>query len=116
MKKKIRSLILIPSSSSLIFIDFQRTLLGIKQAPIVASFSGRGLNGLDPNILKPGMIAPGENILAGWIDTIGPTELDSDTRRTEFNIHSATSMACPHVSGVADLLMEYTRSECSPLS
>ena len=70
---------------------------------------------MDPNILKPGMIAPGENILAGWIDTIGPTELDSDTRRTEFNIHSATSMACPHVSGVADLLMEYTRSECSPL-
>jgi len=70
---------LIPSSSSLISIDFQRTLLGIKPAPIVASFSSRGLNGLDLNILKPDMIALGENILAGWIDTIGPTKLDFDT-------------------------------------
>nr|POE46130.1 subtilisin-like protease sbt1.8 [Quercus suber] len=47
------------------------------------------------------MIAAGENILTGWIDTIGPTGLDSDTRRTEFNIHSGTSMACPH-SGVSN--------------
>ena len=71
---------------------------------------------MDLNILKPDMIAPSENILARWIDTIGSIGLDFDTRRTEFNIHSGTSMACPHVSGVVDLLMEYTWSECSPLS
>ena len=85
-------------------IDFQGTLLGIKPAPIVASFSGRGLNGLDPNILKPDLIAPGVNILAAWTDAIGPSGLDSDTRRTEFSILSGTSMACPHVSGAAALL------------
>jgi|UniRef100_A0A2N9FWU0 subtilisin family serine protease len=85
-------------------IDFQGTLLGIKPAPIVASFSGRGFNGLDPQILKPDLIAPGVNILAAWTDAIGPTGLESDTRRTEFNILSGTSMACPHVSGAAALL------------
>lgn len=85
-------------------IHFKGTVVGIKPAPVVASFSGRGPNGLNPEILKPDLIAPGVNILAGWTDAVGPTGLDMDTRRTEFNILSGTSMACPHVSGAAALL------------
>lgn len=85
-------------------INFKGTMLGIKPAPVVASFSGRGPNGLNPEILKPDLIAPGVNILAAWTDAVGPTGLDSDSRRTEFNILSGTSMACPHASGAAALL------------
>ncbi|OIV99551.1 hypothetical protein TanjilG_17361 [Lupinus angustifolius] len=85
-------------------IDFKGTILGIKPAPVLASFSARGPNGLNPEILKPDLIAPGVNILAAWSDAVGPTGLDSDSRRTEFNILSGTSMACPHVSGAAALL------------
>ncbi|KAK4785873.1 hypothetical protein SAY86_002562 [Trapa natans] len=40
-------------------IEFRGTLVGIKPAPVVASFSGRGPNGLNPEILKPDLIAPG---------------------------------------------------------
>eukprot|EP00252_Welwitschia_mirabilis_P020804 TRINITY_DN517_c0_g3_i1.p1 TRINITY_DN517_c0_g3~~TRINITY_DN517_c0_g3_i1.p1 ORF type:complete len:786 (-),score=121.10 TRINITY_DN517_c0_g3_i1:568-2925(-) len=80
------------------------TVVGIKPAPVVASFSARGPNPETPEILKPDLIAPGVNILAAWTDAIGPSGLATDKRRTNFNIISGTSMACPHVSGVAALL------------
>ncbi|KAF4368915.1 hypothetical protein F8388_021527 [Cannabis sativa] len=70
----------------------------------VAAFSSRGPSSLTPEILKPDVIAPGVNILAGWTGSVGPTDLDIDPRRVEFNIISGTSMSCPHVSGLAALL------------
>ncbi|XP_010465317.1 PREDICTED: subtilisin-like protease SBT1.5 isoform X3 [Camelina sativa] len=85
-------------------IVFKGTRLGIRPAPVVASFSARGPNPETPDILKPDVIAPGLNILAAWPDRIGPSGVSSDNRRTEFNILSGTSMACPHVSGLAALL------------
>lgn len=85
-------------------IDFKGTVVGIKPAPVVASFSARGPNALSLEILKPDLTAPGVNILAAWTDAVGPSGLESDTRRSEFNILSGTSMACPHVSGAAALL------------
>ncbi|KAI9102996.1 hypothetical protein K1719_023435 [Acacia pycnantha] len=84
-------------------IIFKGTKLGIR-APMVASFSARGPNPESPEILKPDVIAPGLNILAAWPDKVGPSGVASDTRKTEFNILSGTSMACPHVSGLAALL------------
>ncbi|XP_020227173.1 subtilisin-like protease SBT1.5 [Cajanus cajan] len=85
-------------------IVFKGTRLGVRPAPVVASFSARGPNPVSPEILKPDVIAPGLNILAAWPDHVGPSGLPSDGRRTEFNILSGTSMACPHVSGLAALL------------
>ncbi|KAJ7562652.1 hypothetical protein O6H91_03G078600 [Diphasiastrum complanatum] len=85
-------------------IRFYGTKLGVAPAPVVASFSSRGLNPETPEILKPDLIAPGVNILAAWTGAIGPTGLATDQRKVEFNIISGTSMACPHVSGLAALL------------
>ncbi|XP_057768884.1 subtilisin-like protease SBT1.7 [Salvia miltiorrhiza] len=83
---------------------FEGTKLGIEPSPVVAAFSSRGPNSITPEILKPDLIAPGVNILAGWSGAVGPTGLAEDGRRVGFNIISGTSMSCPHVSGLAALL------------
>lgn len=94
-------------------IGFSGTELGVKPSPVVASFSSRGPNPITPEILKPDLIAPGVNILAGWTGKVGPTGLDSDTRHVSFNIISGTSMSCPHVSGLA-ALVKAAHPEWSP--
>ena len=85
-------------------IVFKGTRVNVRPAPVVSSFSARGPNPESPEILKPDVIAPGLNILAAWPDKIGPSGIPSDKRKIEFNILSGTSMACPHVSGLAALL------------
>ncbi|KAH7655333.1 Peptidase S8 subtilisin-related protein [Dioscorea alata] len=104
-----------PSSPAMATIVFHGTRLGIHPAPIVAAFSARGPNPQSPDILKPDIIAPGLNILAAWPDNVGPAGIPSDHRQTEFNILSGTSMACPHVSGLAALL-KAAHPEWSPAS
>ncbi|XP_073112321.1 subtilisin-like protease 4 [Elaeis guineensis] len=80
-------------------ITLEGTLFGISPAPVVADFSSRGPSLADPNILKPDIIGPGVNILAAWPFPVGPPGAT-----TMFNIISGTSMATPHLSGVAALL------------
>ncbi|PHT39613.1 hypothetical protein CQW23_18467 [Capsicum baccatum] len=81
-------------------ITFQGTIIGDKDAPVVAAFSSRGPNLASPGILKPDIIGPGVNILAAW-----PTSIDNKPNpKSTFNIKSGTSMSCPHLSGVAALL------------
>ncbi|OMO66731.1 hypothetical protein COLO4_30413 [Corchorus olitorius] len=70
-------------------------------APIVANFSSRGPNFIVPDILKPDLSAPGENILAAYSPLGTPAIDGADTRHVEYSIDSGTSMACPHVAGVA---------------
>ncbi|KAL2974113.1 hypothetical protein AAZX31_14G084800 [Glycine max] len=85
-------------------IAFLGTHLQVQPSPVVAAFSSRGPNALTPKILKPDLIAPGVNILAGWTGAVGPTGLTVDSRHISFNIISGTSMSCPHVSGLAAIL------------
>ncbi|XP_026438699.1 subtilisin-like protease SBT1.4 [Papaver somniferum] len=86
-------------------IVFRGTVTGSSlSAPKVASFSSRGPNHITPEILKPDIIAPGVNILAAWTGAAGPSKFEFDERRVKFNIISGTSMACPHVSGIAAML------------
>ncbi|XP_015084725.1 subtilisin-like protease SBT1.7 [Solanum pennellii] len=81
-------------------IAFHGTILGDKNAPVVAGFSSRGPSIATRGILKPDIIGPGVNILAAW-----PTSMENNTNtKSTFNIISGTSMSCPHLSGVAALL------------
>ncbi|XP_074565836.1 subtilisin-like protease 1 [Curcuma longa] len=82
-----------PSAS----IIFDGTVLGESPipAPAVAYFSSRGPSQATPGILKPDISGPGLNIFAAWIPSEdGP----------QYTIISGTSMATPHLSGVAALL------------
>ncbi|CAH9091040.1 unnamed protein product [Cuscuta europaea] len=104
---KIRNYLMSNSNNATATIAIEGTKVGIEVKepfPVVAAFSSRGPNPLTPQILKPDIIAPGVNILAGWTGSVGPTGLQDDTRKTDFNIISGTSMSCPHVSGLAAVL------------
>ncbi|KAJ9557588.1 hypothetical protein OSB04_012202 [Centaurea solstitialis] len=70
-------------------------------SPYVASFSSRGPNPIDKNILKPDLTAPGVRILAAWPPVAPISGVEGDRRAVPFNMISGTSMACPHVSGIA---------------
>ncbi|XP_072957127.1 subtilisin-like protease SBT1.8 [Typha angustifolia] len=86
-------------------LRYRRTVIGETRAPTVAGFSSRGPSQASPEILKPDVIAPGMNILAAWPPE-SPLYKDNyeDPRRSAFNIISGTSMACPHVAGLAAAL------------
>ncbi|KAJ9188947.1 hypothetical protein P3X46_000296 [Hevea brasiliensis] len=86
------------------FIMPPTPIYNVKPAPLVAEFSSVGPNHITPEILKPDIIAPGMNVIAGWSEAGNVRGLESDNRTTPFNTDSGTSMACPHVAGVVGLL------------
>ncbi|CAN8278534.1 unnamed protein product [Cochlearia groenlandica] len=84
-------------------IEFKGTVVNVRPAPVVAGFSSRGPNSITPIILKPDLIAPGVNILAA---RTGAKRAGSGLEESEdFVIETGTSMSCPHVSGIAALLI-----------
>uniref|UniRef100_A0ACD5YBU0 Uncharacterized protein n=1 Tax=Avena sativa TaxID=4498 RepID=A0ACD5YBU0_AVESA len=85
------------ASNAVAAFTYNNTLLGVPPAPVVASFSSRGPSSVTPGVLKPDILAPGLNILAAWPPKTGYAS-------GPFTIISGTSMATPHVSGVAALI------------
>lgn len=68
------------------------------EAPFTAEFSSRGpLTAGGGDLLKPDVIAPGQDILAAYSPSVGGEE---------FNMISGTSMSSPHVAGLAALLRD----------
>jgi len=51
--------------------------------------------------LQPDISAPGVEILAAYSPLSLPSEDRRDKRRVKYSVLSGTSMACPHVTGVA---------------
>ncbi|MET0322331.1 MAG: S8 family peptidase [Duganella sp.] len=84
---------------------------GLVKAPVVAEFSSRGPNATDPNLLKPDLAAPGVDILAGVTPALTLEQRDALaagalTPSTPFAFYQGTSMASPHVAGLAALLRQ----------
>ncbi|XP_039683732.1 subtilisin-like protease SBT4.14 isoform X2 [Medicago truncatula] len=85
------------SPSAVIYKSHEEKVL----APFTATFSSRGPNPGSKHLLKPDIAAPGIDILASYTLRKSLTGLAGDTQFSEFSIISGTSMACPHVAGVA---------------
>ncbi|CAN6175970.1 unnamed protein product [Urochloa humidicola] len=81
-----------------------QTVISKNRAPVVAGFSSRGPNPIVPELLKPDVVAPGVNILAAWSGGASVSGDGHDGRKVDYNIISGTSMACPHVAGIAALI------------
>jgi subtilisin family serine protease len=76
----------------------QATLTYTDPAPFTASFSSRGPSAASIDLLKPDVIAPGQDILAA----VAPP----GNHGFDFNLYSGTSMSSPHVAGLAALLKD----------
>jgi hypothetical protein len=77
----------------------QATIVYTEPAPFTASFSSRGpLRAGNGDLLKPDVMAPGQDILAAVAPPGNGGML--------FNLYSGTSMSSPHVAGLGALLKD----------
>lgn len=92
-------------------ISRSQTMAGPTPAPRMASFSSRGPNKGDPNVLKPDLTAPGVDILAA-VAAGGNQALRDEIANNitpgspMWQTMQGTSMSSPHVAGMGALLRQ----------
>jgi hypothetical protein len=82
-----------------------------KPAPVMASFSSRGPNMGDANVLKPDLTAPGVDVIASVTPALTPAQHAAVISGAlvpppAYASYQGTSMSSPHVAGVALLLRQ----------
>ena len=66
--------------------------------------SGRGPS---QNRIKPDLVAPGSDVLSAQSDDVEATApWDQEWTGPALSLGTGTSMACPHVAGLAALMLE----------
>ncbi|KAJ9706398.1 hypothetical protein PVL29_001753 [Vitis rotundifolia] len=85
------------TSSPTVKLSSSKTLVGKPVSTKIAYFSSRGPSSIAPANLKPDIAAPGVSILTAS----SPLDPFMDGG---FALHSGTSMAIPHISGIVALL------------
>ena len=91
---------------------------GKQPAPTIASFSGRGPNMADVNVLKPDLAAPGVGVIASVTPAYTQDQRNQLAAGTlaagpAWASYDGTSMATPHVTGVS-LLIKQAHPTWSP--
>ncbi|KAK9073368.1 hypothetical protein SSX86_007692 [Deinandra increscens subsp. villosa] len=89
---------------------FVLTKTGTGRAPQVAYFSSRGPDPVTPSILKPDILAPGVDVLGAVRPDVPFMEAGNYDLVTDYALYSGTSMAAPHVAGVAALVKAVHRN------
>ncbi|KAK3017719.1 hypothetical protein RJ639_003075, partial [Escallonia herrerae] len=82
------------------------------RAPVVSRLSSRGPDFIDvarnpTDVLKPDILAPGHQIWAAWSPM---SALDPILSGYSFALLSGTSMATPHIAGIAALIKQHNPS------
>ncbi|CAI9116059.1 OLC1v1017109C1 [Oldenlandia corymbosa var. corymbosa] len=83
---------------------FGETRIDTKPSPEVAGFSSKGPSLNCPLVLKPDILAPGENILVSWSPYYWAGDVESMETYGWFRFSSGTSMAAPHAAGIGAML------------
>ncbi|KAD6119135.1 hypothetical protein E3N88_10406 [Mikania micrantha] len=85
-------------------MKFVITKTGTGPAPQVAYFSSRGPDPITPTVLKPDILAPGVDVLGAVRPDVPYMEAGAYDLVADYAFFSGTSMATPHVAGVAALI------------